>query len=60
MGEHSAPRDGRLTRAARWVRTNRRSLALAALVALPIVSRYVPDFPADEALALLRGFLGAP
>jgi hypothetical protein len=63
MGEHSAPRaslSDRIRRAATWVRANRRTLALAAILAVPVVSRYVPDFPVDAVLTALRGYLGAP
>ena len=61
MGEHSAPDNGVIGKArdvARWVWQNRRKVAAAALVALPVVARYVPGFPADEAVSLLRTFLG--
>jgi len=39
--------------------TNRRKIYAAAVVALPLVSRYVPGFPSDEILGVLRAFLGA-
>ena len=62
MGEHNKPESvwrTRLVRAARWVITNRRKIYAAAVVALPLVSRYVPGFPSDEILGVLRAFLGA-
>lgn len=62
MGEHNAPDSGvtaKATDLARWVWRNRRKVAAAALVALPVVARYVPNFPADEAVSVLRSLLGA-
>lgn len=62
MGEHSAADSGTVSKvrdAAGWVWRNRRKLAAAAIVALPFVARFVPGFPADEAVRVLRGFLGA-
>lgn len=62
MGDHSAPDSGALSklgRVARWTWTHRRKVAAVALVAIPILARYVPGFPAAEAVSLLRTFLGA-
>lgn len=38
---------------------NRRKILLAAAVTVPIMARYVPGFPADEALSVVRILLGA-
>ncbi|MCI3271033.1 hypothetical protein [Streptomyces cylindrosporus] len=62
MGEHSAPNAGVAGKAlevVRWVWRNRRKVAAAAIVALPFVARYVPGFPSEEAVDVLRAFLGA-
>ena len=62
MGEHSTPDTGVMTKVgdvARWVWRNRRKVAAAALVALPFVARYLPDFPSEQAVDILRAFLGA-
>lgn len=59
MGEHSKPREGRIRSALTWALTNRRRIALAALLALPLVARYVPEFPTEEAVRLLKLVLGS-
>lgn len=59
MGEHSTDSEPTWLRAAQWVVDNRRKLIAGALVALPIVARYVPGFPTDEVVSILRSFLGA-
>ena len=59
MGEHSKAEPVWWSRAVRWVVANRRKIYAAAVVAIPLVSRYVPGFPADEILGVLRAFLGA-
>lgn len=62
MGEHSAPDNGvatKLKTLAGWVWTNRRKVAAAALVVLPLAARYIPGFPAEEAVSVLRSLLGA-
>lgn len=62
MGEHSATTAGTWSKVrdvAGWAWRNRRKLAAGAIVALPFVARYVPGFPAEEAVDILRGFLGA-
>lgn len=62
MGEHSASSTGLKARAraiADKLWTHRRKITSALIVALPFASRYVPGFPTDEALAVLRAFLGA-
>ncbi|MCX4572297.1 hypothetical protein OHB41_03670 [Streptomyces sp. NBC_01571] len=62
MGEHNAPDSGVTAKAmdvARWVWRNRRKVAAVALVAVPVVARCLPGFPAEEAVSVLRAFLGA-
>ena len=62
MGEHGKSEPvwrTRLVGAVRWVVENRRKIYAAAVVAIPLVSRYVPGFPSDEILGVLRAFLGA-
>jgi hypothetical protein len=62
MDENTAPANGLKAKAvelARWVWRNRRRVAAAAIVAVPIAARYLPGFPTDEAVAVLRSFLGA-
>lgn len=65
MGEHSAPESSwvRVARkaltAGKWVATHRRKLYAVAVVVIPLASRYVPDFPSDAFLDVLRAFLGA-
>lgn len=59
MGEHSKDQVGHLARAWQWVSEHKRAILGALALALPLASRYVPGFPADEVLAVLRSFLGA-
>lgn len=59
MGEHSAPAHSALYNAGAALWKHRRKIASALIVALPIVSRFVPDFPAGEIVSALRAFLGA-
>jgi hypothetical protein len=59
MGEHSKPREGRIRSALTWGYANRRRIALVGLLALPLVARYVPEFPTEEAVRLLRLLLGS-
>jgi hypothetical protein len=62
MGEHNAPDKGVKAKAAdvaRWLWSNRRKVAAAAILVVPIAARYLPGFPTNEALAVLRSFLGA-
>lgn len=59
MGEHGKSEPVWWSRAARWVVENRRKIYAAAVVAIPLVARYVPGFPSDEILGVLRVFLGA-
>lgn len=59
MGEHSKPEVGRVVSALRWVVANKGKIAAALLVVLPLVARYVPNFPTDEAVSVVRLFLGA-
>ena len=42
-----------------WLVTHRRKVLAAAIVAVPLISRYVPGVPADDVLSVLRGILGA-
>lgn len=57
MGEHSAPTN-KLRGWAAYAWAHRRKIASALIVALPLASRYVPDFPSDAVLSVLRAFLG--
>jgi hypothetical protein len=59
MGEHSAPTPGKFVTAVRWLLANKGKVASALIVAVPFVSRYVPGFPTDEVVSVLRLFLGA-
>lgn len=62
MRDHSAPDGGAMAKVrdvARWVWRNRRKVAAAAIIAIPLAARYVPGFPADDAVSVLRAFLGA-
>lgn len=69
MGEHSATGTGWRERAKalaaktwagiRWFAANRGKILGVAVVALPLISRYVPSFPADAVLDVVRAFLGA-
>ncbi|MFJ9318812.1 hypothetical protein [Streptomyces globisporus] len=62
MGEHSAPDDGwkaNLGRAVLWLVANRRKVYAGLVVALPLLARYIPDFPSDALLDAARVFLGA-
>lgn len=59
MGEHSKPSwTSRLSDAGRWLAENRRKVYAVAVVALPLVSRYVPGFPSEEILSVARVILG--
>jgi hypothetical protein len=74
MADHEAPRLGILSRlkaSARygflakvkngvaWAVTHRRKVAAAVVVALPLVSRALPDFPSAEVLTFIRAYFGA-
>ena len=69
MGEHSAAEAGWKVKAKRlaertwagirWFAANRGKILGVAVVALPLISRYVPSFPADAVLDVVRAFLGA-
>ncbi len=69
MGEHEKPEAGWVTGAkalaaktwgaVRWFAANRGKILGVAVVALPLVARYVPSFPADAVLSVVRAFLGA-
>ncbi|MGW6920858.1 hypothetical protein ACWGA9_06175 [Streptomyces sp. NPDC054950] len=58
MGEHSAPESSWASRLA-WLVENRKKIVAGLVVILPLASRYVPGFPTDEVLSVLRVFLGA-
>jgi hypothetical protein len=58
MGEHSAP-ESQWAAALGWAVRNRRKIAAALVVALPLLARLVPGFPADDVLSVLRTYLGA-
>jgi hypothetical protein len=58
MGTHS-DESSKLREAWYWAVAHRRKILSGAVVALPLVSRFVPDFPSGEILTVLRGFLGA-
>jgi hypothetical protein len=58
MGTHTAD-SSKLREAWYWAVAHRRKILSGAVVALPVVARFVPDFPSDEILSVLRGFLGA-
>jgi hypothetical protein len=58
MGEHSAP-ENKWAVALGWALRNRRKIAAALVVALPLLARLVPGFPADDVLSVLRTYLGA-
>lgn len=59
MGDHSADQPSKLREAFYWAVAHRRKLVSVAIIALPIVSRFVPDFPASQVVDYLRVFLGA-
>jgi len=59
VGEHSKAEPVWWSRAARWAVENRRAIYAVVVAAIPLVSRYVPGFPSDEILGVLRVFLGA-
>lgn len=42
-----------------WVRANRGKAAAVAVLAVSAVSHYVPAFPADGVLSVIRVVLGA-
>ncbi|MGX1133198.1 hypothetical protein RKD49_005388 [Streptomyces glaucescens] len=46
-------------KALEWAKAYRKSILAVAVVALPLVSRYVPGFPSDEILKVLGAILGA-
>ncbi|MGW4986305.1 hypothetical protein ACWEQ3_01460 [Streptomyces mirabilis] len=74
MGDHSTPKPGVMSsvRASAnygallkvklvlaYLVTHRRKIVSALVVALPIVARLIPDFPADDILDVLRTYFGA-
>lgn len=74
MADHEAPRLGVLSRLkasarygflakvkndAVWAVAHRRKVAAAIVVALPLISRALPSFPADDVLSFLRMYFGA-
>jgi hypothetical protein len=56
---HSALPESKLAKVKALVWKHRRKIAMGVIVAMPLVSRVVPDFPTGEAVAFLRMFLGA-
>jgi hypothetical protein len=58
MGTHSVE-SSKLREAWYWSVAHRRKILSGVVVALPLVARFVPDFPSDEILTVLRGLLGA-
>ncbi|MEU0245164.1 hypothetical protein ABZ192_12665 [Streptomyces sp. NPDC006235] len=58
MGEHSAP-ENKWAAALGWALRNRRKIAAALVVALPLLARLVPGFPDDVLLDALKAYLGA-
>ncbi|MFI8830556.1 hypothetical protein ACIGPN_05960 [Streptomyces afghaniensis] len=58
MGDHSAPTN-KWTQSLGWLVRNRRKVAAALVVALPLVARLVPGFPGDVLLDALKTYLGA-
>lgn len=62
MGDHSAPAGGwseKVTGAWSWFVAHRRKMYAVAMVAIPLASRFVPDFPTDVFMDAARVFLGA-
>lgn len=59
MGNHSADNPSRIREALYWAVAHRRKILAVAVVALPLVARVVPGFPAEEVLTVVTGFLGA-
>lgn len=60
MGEHRAPKPwvARIRRTLHYVRTHKAQLATLSVLAVGLVSRYVPSFPADEVLRVVGVLLG--
>ncbi len=58
MGEHSAPSPNKFMTAVGWAMEHKAKILSVAVVVLPLVSRYVPDFPSDAILSAVRVFLG--
>lgn len=62
MGEHSAPEPAWLVRVialVQWVVANKGKILTTVIAVMPLVSRYVPWFPSEEVLSVVRLFLGA-
>ncbi|MGW6754537.1 hypothetical protein [Streptomyces sp. NPDC055006] len=59
MGEHSAEEPAKVAKALAWVAAHRRKIYGVIVVALPLVARYVPGFPADAVLKIVQAFLGS-
>ncbi|MFF7408692.1 hypothetical protein [Streptomyces lydicus] len=59
LGTHSMPAAGKMRTALAWLTKHRRKVYAVVVVLLPLVARYVPGFPADEILSVVRGILGA-
>lgn len=49
----------KLASALEWALAHKRAVAAVAVVAIPLIARAVPGFPAEDALRVARLFLGA-
>lgn len=60
MGDHSAPKAWRekAGKVLHYVRTHKAQLATLSVVAVGLVSRYVPGFPSEEVLRVIGALLG--
>jgi hypothetical protein len=61
MGAHSAPSTflAKCRTGAAWLWAHRRKVASAIILAMPFVSRVLPDFPSADIVAFLRMYFGA-
>jgi hypothetical protein len=59
MGTHSADNPSKVREAYYWAVAHRRKIASAVIVALPLVSRFAPDFPTAEVKSFLELYFGA-
>lgn len=56
MGEHS--KASKWSAALAYVRTHKAQIATLSVLAVGLVSRYVPGFPSDEVLRVVGALLG--
>jgi hypothetical protein len=56
MGEHSAPSKGAAI--LNYVRTHKGQVSALAVLAVGLVSRYIPGFPSEEVLRVVGVLLG--